>query len=140
MIIFTGRLGDLLVMDKQRFAYFSLLAPKAPGRFRSGHESGRVFGPYGVPARPAIQVTTGLGVELSEVASENPQRAPSACEPFHEFVALGLSRGRNSMTIWQDLVAETGFRGGYGTVKRFVRKLRGNQPLPRSSENVVLTD
>jgi hypothetical protein len=47
MIIFSGRLCDLLVMDKQRFAYFSLLAPKAPRRFRSGQESGRVFGPYG---------------------------------------------------------------------------------------------
>jgi len=33
------------------------------------------------------------------------------------------------MAIWRDLVAETGFDGGYGTVKRFVRKLRGHQPL-----------
>jgi transposase len=33
------------------------------------------------------------------------------------------------MAIWQDLVAETGFTAGYGTVKRFVRKLRGHQPI-----------
>lgn len=33
------------------------------------------------------------------------------------------------MAIWQDLIAETGFRGGYGSVKRFVGKLRGTQPL-----------
>src|ERR1700726_2254797 len=31
------------------------------------------------------------------------------------------------MAIWQDLVSESGFDGGYQTVKRFVRKLRGNQ-------------
>jgi hypothetical protein len=34
-----------------------------------------------LPAKPANDVTIGFGVELSEVASENPQRAPSACEP-----------------------------------------------------------
>ena len=31
------------------------------------------------------------------------------------------------MGIWQDLVSQAGFRGGYQTVKRFVRKLRGWQ-------------
>ena len=37
-----------LVIDKQRFAYFSRLAPKAPTQSRSRQESGRVFGPNGV--------------------------------------------------------------------------------------------
>jgi transposase len=80
-------------------------------------------------SKPAIQVTTGFGVGLSDVKSENPKPTPSACEPFREFIELGLSRDRNAMAIWQDLVAEAGFRGGYGTVKRFIRKLRGNQPV-----------
>lgn len=31
MIVFRRRLCDLLVIDKQRFAYFSLLAPKLHG-------------------------------------------------------------------------------------------------------------
>jgi transposase len=80
-------------------------------------------------SKAAIEVTTGFGVGLSGVGSENPEPAPSVCEPFREFIVLGLNRGRNAMAIWQDLVAETGFRGGYGTVKRFVRKLRGTPPL-----------
>jgi len=79
-------------------------------------------------SKPANEVTIGSGVDWSGTESENPKPTPSACEPFREFIELGLSRGRNAMAIWQDLVAETGFRGGYGTVKRFVRKLRGNQP------------
>ena len=59
------------------------------------------------------------------------------CEPFREAIELGLSQGRNAMAIWQDLVSVSGFRGGYQTVKRFVRKLRGNQPpQPRA---VILT-
>src|SRR5215467_10828892 len=80
-------------------------------------------------SNPANAVTTGFGVRLSGTKAENSKPTPSACEPFREFIELGLSRGRNAIAIWQDLVADTGFRGGYGTVKRFVRKLRGDQPL-----------
>ena len=81
-------------------------------------------------AKPAInEVTTGFGVELSLLGAENPKPTPSvsACEPFRDAIELGLSRGRNAMAIWQDLVSESGFSGGYQTVKRFVRKLRGTQ-------------
>ena len=31
------------------------------------------------------------------------------------------------MAIWQDMVCHYGFSGGYQTVKRFVRKLRGSE-------------
>jgi transposase len=89
-------------------------------------------------SKPAKQVTTGFGVGLRGTQPENPKLTPSACEPFREFIELGLSRGRNAMAIWQDLVAETGFRDGYGTVKRFVRKLRGHRPL--EARAVIVTD
>jgi len=74
-------------------------------------------------AKPANEVTTGFSVESK---AENPKR--SVCEPFREAIELGLSRGRDATAIWQDLVSESGFGGGYQTVKRFVRKLRGKQP------------
>jgi len=88
-------------------------------------------------AKPANEneVTTGFGVELSTSRPKDPKHALSTsfCEPFREAIELGLSRDRNAMAIWQDLVSENGFNGGYQTVKRFVRKLRGNQPLqPRA--------
>jgi hypothetical protein len=92
-------------------------------------------------AKPANEnaVTTGFGVELSDSEHESPQPVPSIslCEPFREAIELGLSQGRNAIGIWQDLVSESGFNGGYQTVKRFVRKLRGNQPpQPRA---VIIT-
>ena len=92
-------------------------------------------------AKPANEnaVTTGFGVDLSGSEHESPQPIPSIslCEPFREAIELGLSQGRNAMAIWQDLVSESGFNGGYQTVKRFVRKLRGNQPpQPRA---VIIT-
>jgi transposase len=83
-------------------------------------------------AKPANEnaVTTGFGVELSDSEQKSPKLTPSTsfCEPFRDAIELGLSRDRNAMAIWQDLVSESGFRGGYQTVKRFVRKLRGKQP------------
>src|SRR5215831_15339323 len=88
-------------------------------------------------AKPAIEVTTGFGVELSGLESKNRAPTASACESFREAIELGLSRGRNAMAIWQDLVADTGFCGSYQTVKRFVRKLRGNQPA--QARAVILT-
>jgi transposase len=51
----------------------------------------------------------------------------SACEPYWEAIDLGLSRGRNAMAIWQDLVSEYGFASSYQSVQRFVRKRRGTQ-------------
>jgi hypothetical protein len=84
-------------------------------------------------------VTTGFGVDLRGPGGGNPKPVPSAsaCEPFREAIELGLSRGRNATAIWQDLVADSGFSGGYQTVKRFIRKLHGNQqPQQRA---VILT-
>jgi hypothetical protein len=69
------------------------------------------------PAKPAIGVTTGFGAESATdgTAAEDPKpsRRPfaSACEPYREVIALGLSRGRNAVAIWQDLVDKLRFRG-----------------------------
>src|SRR5258706_5422586 len=51
----------------------------------------------------------------------------SACEPYGEAITVGLSQGRNAKAIWQDLVDVYGFAGGYQSVKRFIRKFRGQQ-------------
>jgi hypothetical protein len=72
-------------------------------------------------------------VERPGTKNSKPALSVSACEPFRDAIELGLSHGRNAVTIWQDLVSESGCSGGYQTVKRFVRKLRGTQPLqPRA--------
>jgi hypothetical protein len=79
-------------------------------------------------AKPANEVITGFGVGLRGVSSKDHTRTVSVCEPFREAIELGLSRGRNARAIWQDLVADYGFRAGYLSVQRFVRRPRGNQP------------
>jgi hypothetical protein len=54
-------------------------------------------------AKPA---TTGERVSTDPVRPPPPGRAPSAsaCEPYREIIADALARGRNAVTIWQDLV------------------------------------
>jgi hypothetical protein len=76
------------------------------------------------PAKPAIEVTTDFGVDPAAKTAPPPPSA-SACAVHRDAIELGLSRGRNAMAIWQDLVDTRGFTGGYQSVKRFVRKLVG---------------
>jgi transposase len=97
------------------------------------------------PPKPASQVSTDPAKPASEVSTDpaalppghlapSPwpppaSRAPtaSACEPYRELIELALDRGRNAMAIWQDLVDQHGFAGRYASVRRFVRKLRGQR-------------
>jgi transposase len=73
-----------------------------------------------VDAKPAIGVTTDFGGQTALSST-----SASACAVHRDAIELGLSRGRNAMAIWQDLVDTRGFTGGYQSVKRFVRKLVG---------------
>ena len=75
-------------------------------------------------SKPATSVITGFlpsGIDLAQ----DEQRTASISEPYRELIALELSRGRNAMGIFQDLVDGHGFTGGYQSVQRFVRGLRG---------------
>jgi hypothetical protein len=86
----------------------------------------------GLP-KPAneYQVTTDSGEPPGSPGPPNrPKPSPSFCEAYRELIAQELSKGRNAMAIWQDLVSYHGFRAGYQTVKRFVRKLRGSEREP----------
>jgi hypothetical protein len=75
-------------------------------------------------SKPANEVITGFMPELS--LPEQGGKCPSgASEPYRELIELELSRGRNAMGIWQDLVDKHGFTSSYQSVQRFVLKLRG---------------
>lgn len=78
-------------------------------------------------SKPASQVTTdfGAGIAAPPVPpSVKDSGSASACAAWHELIEQGLRRGRNAMAIWQDLVSDHGFAGGYQSVKRFVQRLR----------------
>jgi len=102
---------------------------------------GRGRRPLGRASKPAIspgvstdsgppKPATTEGVSTDSVGATEPPPpgqtpSASACEPFRQVVVEALSRGRNAVAIWQDLVDDHGFGAGYASVKRFVGKLRG---------------
>jgi hypothetical protein len=102
------------------------------------------------PAKPAIRVTPDSEAKPAMVTPDfvapfsekqgvpnNPSPSASVCEAYRELIELSLARGRNGKAIWQDLVSDHGFAGGYQAVKRFVRTLRGPQrPEPAG---IILT-
>ena len=139
-VIALGRLGWSLRRIEQATG---VRRETAGGYLRSAGVALRAPGWGGKPAKPAIAVTTGSGDpnpgDDSKPAIEvitgflSPAMPPeadrkhtaSASEVYREAILLELSRGRNAMGIWQDLVDRHGFAGGYQSVKRFVRTLHG---------------
>jgi len=87
------------------------------------------------PAKPAI-VTPDFIAPFSQKQGVSPPSA-GVCEEYRELIEQGLARGRNGKAIWQDLVSDQGFAGGYQAVKRFVRKLRG--PQRPEAAGIILT-
>ena len=133
-VIALGRLGWSLRRIEQttgvrretasRYLKAAGIALRAPGGWGRTAANG--------VAKPAIEVATDPEAEKppdpqTPKTERPPGRSPtfSACEPHREVIELGLSRGRNAMAIWQDLVDDHGFTGRYNSVKRFVRKQRG---------------
>ncbi len=103
------------------------------------------------PAKPAISpeaptdslpvTAAGKGADAdAPVPAQRPSRAPqaSACEPYRELIVDALSRGRNAMAVWQDLVDDHGFPASYTSVRRFVSTVR-QQPAVEARA-VITTD
>jgi len=75
-----------------------------------------------VPTGSADQPAS-LDPKAAKVLTSSPPPASTAA-PHEEFIAEGLSRGLSYQRIWQDLVEERGYAGGYDSVRRFARKLK----------------
>lgn len=61
-------------------------------------------------------------------AAKIPKRAKSECEPYREWIEGEVDKGRNAVSIYQDLVEQFAFTHRYNSVKRFVRCLRRRAP------------
>ena len=131
-VIALGRLGWSL---RRIEAAVHIRRETIGGYLRAAGIAVRAPGGWGrrAPAKPANEVITDSGAGSVTISVPQPHsgrnRSPSACEPYSELIQLGLSRGRNAMAIWQDLVDSHGFAAGYQSVQRFVGKLRKSAAL-----------
>ena len=85
------------------------------------------------PPNPAIVPAGSIPVEGAKPAISPAGSKPgrvSHCEPFEAFIKDRLDGGLSAQRIFQDLVSEQQFSGGYDSVKRFVRQLERANPLP----------
>jgi len=75
---------------------------------------------------------SGGTVPAGSSPAESPRRVgrPSACEPFRAVILAMVGRDLSAQRIYQDLVADHGFRSTYDSVKRFVRKQQTRRPWP----------
>jgi len=63
-------------------------------------------------SKPANEGITGFLPEVT-LPEQCARRTTGTSEAYREMIELELSRGRNPMGIWQDLVDGHGFTGGY---------------------------
>jgi transposase len=88
-------------------------------------------------SNPAI-VPPGAEASTTPAQPPNPAISPagskpgrvSHCQLFESLIKAGLDQGLSAQRIYQDLVSEQKFTGGYDSVKRFVRQLDQANPLP----------
>jgi transposase len=132
------RIARELGIDRETVARYRRLkrqaeAPK-PAIPPAGSEP--IEGPNPAIVPSGLEVTTVSSHPATE--SSNPAISPagskpgrvSHCEPFESFIKDGLDGGLSAQRIYQDLVSEQQFTGGYDSVKRFVRQLGQANPLP----------
>jgi hypothetical protein len=115
--------------DYLRSAGIGLRSPGGWGRKALAKAANEVITGFCGPtsadhAKPANEVITGFLPE-GTLPWSGAKRTIGASEAYRELIELELSRGRNAMGIWQDLVDGHGFTGSYQSVQRLVRKLRG---------------
>ncbi|MCA1554131.1 MAG: IS21 family transposase [Chloroflexi bacterium] len=95
----------------------------------------RESGYHRATIRRIVLETTAEAQSVPEVATDSGPRAAavapasrSLCEPHRRFIEAEAAKGRNAVAIYQDLVEHHGYSGAYNAVKRFVSKVRPNEP------------
>jgi transposase len=83
-------------------------------------------------SKPAKVTPGSESLEPSKPAKVTPGSKPtqSLCKPFRNVILHLLNQGLTGQRIWQDLKDEYGFTGSYSSVKRYVRRLKNQTPLP----------
>jgi transposase len=132
------RIAHELGIDRETVARYRRLARQAeapkPAIPPTGSETVEGSNPAIVP--PGSEAPTAPSLPPAE--SPNPAISPtgskpgrvSHCEPFETFIKAGLDASLSAQRIYQDLLSEQKFTGGYDSVKRFVRQLQQAHPLP----------
>lgn len=141
------RISRELELDRETVARYVRLAAAEPATNPAiGSEAGMESKPAsnlalgsevdaGPPPKPATNPAIGSEGDQDSKPASNPtigvrSGPPSLCAPLALQIEIALRAGLSAQRIYQDMVREHGFKGGYGSVKRFVRALGRTTELP----------
>jgi transposase len=79
---------------------------------------------------PPVEANAAKAPIGSGAAAEASDPTRSACEPWRDVIVAKLAQGLTAQRIFQDLVTDHGFAAAYHSVRRFVRQLGRQRPLP----------
>ncbi len=85
-----------------------------------------------IPPNPAISTPGSEGAAPADPVLSRTQKIgrQSHCVSFDALIRKKIDQDLSAQRIYQDLTADHGFSGSYSSVKRYVRALRPNTPLP----------
>ena len=72
-------------------------------------------------------MTPGSASKAAKVFPGSKPRQCSSAAVFHDEIVEKLEAGLSAKRVWQDLVEEFGYGHAYESVKRYVRKLKGQR-------------
>ena len=84
--------------------------------------------PAGVEGSNPANVPPGTGEAKPAIPPAGHSGRVSQCAAFKEAFERALEQGLSAQRIYQDLVTDSAFHGGYDAVKRYVRRLRKESP------------
>jgi len=114
--------------SQRRIARELGIHPDTVGRYirLSGKDPKPATAPTGSEGSKQVKAPTGSG----ESNACNATSGRSQCEPFCEVIEAKLQSGLSRQRIYQDLRDEHGFEGSYYSVRRFVKRLGQDRPIP----------
>ncbi len=119
------RIARELDVDRETVARYARLAAADPPPVEQTQPN-LITGSETADQSPPQLITGSLPVwrrRLAPISGPEPLAAA-----FHEQIMAGLERGLTAQRIWQDLIDEQGYGGGYLTIQRYTRRLRHRHP------------
>lgn len=109
------------------------VAVRPPGRWGRPPEAAIEVSP--TAAEAAIEASTAANAAKEASTARNPSQM-SLCEPHRAEIAASVDKGVCAKVIWEEL---DGFKGGYSSVKRFVRQLKAEARSTSPPVGVIWT-
>ena len=106
------RIARELDIHRETVGRYLRLADSKPAKVLTGSASDPA-------AKPAIPLAGCL-----------PAGRQSLCVPLQAVIAAAVQTGLSAQRIYQDLICDHAFTGGYHSVQRFVRQMLQTQPVP----------